>query len=185
MKRVFILFVLLMLIVPFVCLAEEIKTEMVVNMVFTMRSQGIVCDGKYTGEVINGVPNGYGVFTATNLKLLQWHYLGEWKNGEMFGKGGCYYDNGRAEVGTYENGSLVEGDVYNHTSRHYKVCHTDTDEDGCYRVIDYRTDGSLVFDGYINSSGDYHRGTVYTKDGEVFFSGEIGKGFDWNLLYVK
>lgn len=165
--------------------AEETLPETVVQMTYIVQMPEVIRKGKYTGEVKNGVPNGYGVFVTANSEGVVWHYLGEWLNGEMSGQGGCYWDNGQSNVGSYEHSDMVCGEL--HTSTSYNVwVDYHLNEHGCYEAIEYRTDGTVLFDGCINADTEnYHKGTVYTKDGKVFFSGEIGEGFDWSLIYVE
>ena len=68
----------------------------------------------------------------------------------------------------------------------YAWINYEPNEHGHYEAKEYRDDGSIRCECCIDSdSGLYHKGTIYTKDGKVFFSGEFGEGFDWNLMYVR
>ena len=52
-----------------------------------------------------------------------------------------------------------------------------------FRILE---DNTVLFEGCVDPvTGRYHIGTVYTQNGKAFFSGEIGEGFDWNLIYVE
>lgn len=61
-------------------------------------------EGQYTGQVLNGVPDGEGTFTAQNAEGVTWTYSGEFKNGQCHGKGEAIWDTGWRECGTYTNG---------------------------------------------------------------------------------
>ena len=57
-------------------------------------------DGRYVGEMINGVPNGQGTFNN------RWggKYLGKWKDGGKYGQGRETFYNGDKYVGEYKDG---------------------------------------------------------------------------------
>ena len=65
--------------------------------------------GKYTGNIKNGKPDGYGVFVTTNPNGFSWHYIGDWQDGLMHGEGAIYWEDGSLEIGSYENGHFVFG----------------------------------------------------------------------------
>ena len=66
----------------------------------------VTCDGKYTGEMLDGVPSGTGRFDSQNDRGDTWYYEGQFKNGRFDGQGGCYWSDGYSEVGTYVDGSF-------------------------------------------------------------------------------
>ena len=183
MKRFFVLF-LAMLAIMSASFAESANTETVAQMTCIIKLPDVIREGKYTGEVQNGVPHGYGVFVTVNSEGIEWHYLGQWDNGAMSGQGGQYWNSGTCNVGTFMNGDMVFGEIHQTPSQSAWIDYR-PDEDGNCRIIEYRSDGSVLFDGYADAvTGNYKKGTVYTKDGKVFFSGEIGEGFNWNLVYI-
>ena len=62
----------------------------------TLQQYELVVDGesrigKYTGNIENGIPEGYGIFVTTNPSGYSWHYIGYWKAGLMHGEGGKTY----------------------------------------------------------------------------------------------
>ena len=88
--------------------------------------QGTLCDANYTvhfpdvdragsfeGDVIDGVPEGTGVFTATNDAGERYTYTGDWQNGTFEGLGTCTYENPdvKVEDGHFSNG-LYTPDMY-------------------------------------------------------------------------
>ena len=55
---------------------------------------------KYTGEVENGVPNGFGIMIFLNGNK----YIGGWKDGRWSGQGTFTTSNGSKYVGELKNG---------------------------------------------------------------------------------
>lgn len=66
----------------------------------------VTCEGSYSGEVVDGVPNGYGRFDSQNDSGDTWYYEGYFKNGRFDGQGGVYWSDGYSEVGTYIDGAF-------------------------------------------------------------------------------
>lgn len=64
-------------------------------------------NGKYSGDMENGVPNGIGKFTSTNEEGTSWTYEGEFKNGHFEGEGKTTWKSGQMEIGTYKNDIIV------------------------------------------------------------------------------
>ncbi len=110
MKKLLSLLLVLML-VSSCAYAEEDNREFAVKMEYTVYMIEVDRTGLYTGELENGIPNGYGIFTAVNNEGEPWHYIGEWQNGAMQGEGGCYWDNGQAIIGSYEDSEFAGGTV--------------------------------------------------------------------------
>ena len=65
--------------------------------------------GTYTGEVVDGIPNGTGRFDTQNKEGTSWYYDGEFVNGVFQGQGTCVFDAEKElrETGTYENGAFT------------------------------------------------------------------------------
>lgn len=183
MKKLVVLLICFVLSFSTAAIAES-SPETVAEMTYIVKMPDVIREGKYTGQIVNGVPHGYGVFVTKNSEGIQWHYLGEWENGLMAGNGGCYWDAGQSQVGTYENNEMVCGTVYTSTSS-YSWFDTRNTQHGGYHTKVFRADGSIIFDGWIDPvTRKYLGGTVYKKNGDVFFSGDFGEGFDWDLIYV-
>ena len=67
--------------------------------------------GTYTGEVIDGIPNGTGRFDAQNDEGDPWYYEGEFVNGTFQGQGSAIWDSDQEiinEKGTYEDGAMPD-----------------------------------------------------------------------------
>lgn len=183
MKKLFIVFALLV-IVAFPASAEEETKDVVARISYTVEFTDVARTGEYTGETTNGVPDGFGVFVATNDNGIQYHYIGEWKDGAMFGQGGTYWDSGTMHIGTYDKNNMIAGYLMN-VGDFYEFVDSSPNDHGDYNVIYYRKDGSIFYEGCISMNADYHIGTFYTSDGKVFFSGEMGEGFDKSLVYIN
>ena len=83
--------------------------ESVTQMNYELELDGESRIGKYTGDIKNGRPNGYGIFATTNPSGYSWHYIGNWQDGLMHGEGATYWEDGSLEIGSYENGHFVFG----------------------------------------------------------------------------
>jgi hypothetical protein len=92
---------------------SENEINYVENMSFTLQMPYGDRTGIYTGEVVNGIPNGQGAFISKNPEGIMWTYTGELKDGQFNGNGIVEWESGDKREGTYQNGSLVEGKIYN------------------------------------------------------------------------
>lgn len=62
-------------------------------------------EGEYTGQLLNGAPDGEGTFVAQNESGTTWRYSGQFKNGLFDGKGSSTWDGTDwEETGTYSEG---------------------------------------------------------------------------------
>ncbi len=64
-------------------------------------------EGFYTGDMVDGVPNGQGKFVSKNAEGKQWTYEGEFKNGHFDGRGKTTWSGGQEEIGLYKDDVLV------------------------------------------------------------------------------
>ena len=62
-------------------------------------------DGLYTGEMMDGLPNGQGTFSALNEAGATWTYTGGFQNGKFDGYGKTVWP----EIGQSEEGTYVDG----------------------------------------------------------------------------
>jgi len=68
--------------------------------------------GKYSGDTIEGVPNGIGRFDSQNSAGEKWWYVGEWVDGVFDGEGYCEWESGSKNTGIYKNYELNgEGEI--------------------------------------------------------------------------
>lgn len=184
MKRILALILVLVCLFS-VATAEKTAAELVSKMEIVVDLSYVIRKGTYSGEMMDGVPHGFGVFETTNSDGVNWHYIGQWENGKMSGEGGQYWDDGRTEVGVFSENSLFCGTIRN-ANDEYAWVNYELNDHGHYEAKEYRKDGSLRCECCIDAdTGKYHKGTIYTSDGKVFFSGEFGEGFNWNQLYIQ
>lgn len=68
----------------------------------------ITREGMYTGEVIDGIPNGEGTFSAINDTGNSWVYTGSFVDGKFHGHGKTVWDDSAyVEEGTYTEGRFT------------------------------------------------------------------------------
>ncbi len=60
--------------------------------------------GTYTGQLVDGVPNGKGKFESINAQNVKWTYEGNFENGTFNGQGKTTWEDGTVEAGKYKNG---------------------------------------------------------------------------------
>ena len=107
--------------------------------------------GKYTGEILNGLPQGFGKFESQNSEGTGWVYQGEWANGQFHGEGSLYWpSNGQKYEGTYSDSDLIKGKCYIRNTLTYEGDFT-----------------SYTFDG---------KGTFYNHKGEAVYTGPFKAG---------
>lgn len=174
MKKI-IAFILAVMFLFSFAIGEENQTETVLKMKHVVKTSNRVFSGEYTGETLNGLPHGYGVFNFFDTKkAYPAHYLGEWNNGEMCGQGGLYCDDGESQVGTFEHNSMVRGEIRSTHSEWRYIDYT-PNEHGCYDIIDTLGNGKS-FHGCMNpKTGLYHQGTLFTPSGNVEIDTDTGK----------
>lgn len=96
------IFMLLSIVIMFSgCSVNKVKTVTDKEITLSMEVGERV--GTYTGELLNGIPNGVGKFEAVNPAGVKWYYEGDFVNGEFTGQGVTIWDNGQIQRGTYEN----------------------------------------------------------------------------------
>ncbi len=129
---------------PTIAIETVNEKEMTLQFAFGERT------GVYTGEVLNGLPNGQGSFTSVNDYGVGWTYTGAWENGHFSGEGKSDFNDGWINEGFYQNDYLSTGKQY-YNQR-------------------------LVYDGeWLN--GEYNgQGTLYDYTGNLIFSGAFTNG---------
>lgn len=114
-KMVFVLMLSLIVFSLAACGSTEPKVEDVENMNYTLKlsiwdnsglsTTEIERTGTYTGQVIDGIPNGTGRFDTKNDEGTAWYYEGDFSDGVFHGQGTSIWEDGSVnEVGTYKNG---------------------------------------------------------------------------------
>lgn len=66
-------------------------------------------EGTYTGDMVDGVPEGYGIFTTKSSEGVTWTYTGDFKSGRFHGQGAAVWgnENSYEEAGTYTDGQYT------------------------------------------------------------------------------
>ena len=64
--------------------------ENVSHWEYTLTIRDLSLPGYYTGEIVDGEPDGYGIFETLSPNGPACHYVGQWRNGIMHGRGAIY-----------------------------------------------------------------------------------------------
>lgn len=121
-------------------------------------------DGTYTGQILNGLPDGVGTYMYHSGKI----YQGSFSEGKYNGKGVCRYTDGSCYDGMWFEGTMNgEGTWYNADGSHVM---------GMF--VDGKIDGVCT---YVCANGDEYEGTL--KDGKwhgkgkfVWVNGDVYEG---------
>ena len=84
-------------------------------------------DGRYIGEVVNGLAEGKGIWYGTKEPFIGDRYEGDWRNNKKEGKGIYYYNNGDRYEGDFRN-DIIDGKgifYYNNGDREMGDWHND------------------------------------------------------------
>ena len=138
-------------------------------------------DRKYTGEVINGVPNGSGTLTWVNTNCV---YEGEFLNGVYHGEGKfSWLNSGDTLQGTFENGAPTYGKYTYANTMSYTgefnsswVFHGE----GTFDWNQYNPDGRVKAYGWL-LEGEFRNGTPDGCHAKITFirSNPLGEGVHW------
>lgn len=77
------------------------SSEITLDLAFGERT------GTYSGDLVDGIPNGEGEFTTKNDAGEEWTYEGSFKNGHFEGEGKTTWKSGQIEIGTYKDDIIV------------------------------------------------------------------------------
>ncbi len=108
--------------------------------------------GEYTGETLDGLPQGKGVFTFWNDEGADYIYTGQWNAGRFEGEGEIEFTtSGGRMSGTFKEDRLNgQGQTY-------------------------YSNGELIFDGEYEN-GVMKSGALYDNSGAPYFEGEFRDG---------
>ncbi len=125
----------------------ESVTDMTLTLPFAFGER----TGLYTGDMVNGLPEGNGTFTTENSDSVAWTYTGQWVNGHFNGNGTTEWADGFTEGGEYNN-DYLNGEGW----------------ESWYGAIQYEG-------GYLDS--EYNgQGTYYNQHNEIVYSGSFQNG---------
>ena len=97
---------------PTANVGNDTNLTRVENEEITLMISGNERTGTYSGEVLDGVPHGEGVFTTYNAQGVRWTYTGRFVDGLFHGNGMTEWETGRREEGYYQYGYLFSGRIY-------------------------------------------------------------------------
>lgn len=127
-------------------------------------------DRKYTGYLVDGVPNGQGTLTWVNTNCV---YEGEFRNGVYHGEGAFYWHNhGDSLVGTFESGNPVSGKyTYKNTMSYTGEFNTNWQfhGQGSFDWNTYNADGSVKAYGWLYE-GEFRNGSPAGCVGRITFT---------------
>ena len=119
-----------------------------INMTRENKMEILDNNGKYVGDVINGIKEGYGVFKFKNGDI----YEGYYKNNEKDGKGILKYHDGDIYDGYFKNGKREGKGIYtfnNGDKYEGKYKNDNREEEGTYHF----KSGKKVNCTYLNGKG--------------------------------
>jgi len=107
------------------------------------------CSGTYTGEVKDGLPDGYGTFMSADSDGDTWTYEGNWAAGHLSGQGKTTWDYGYTETGEYQNDCLNgQGQDYWMDVMRYSGSYTNGNQNGTGTL--YNCHSEEIFTGSLN-----------------------------------
>ncbi|MDL2214464.1 hypothetical protein LJB76_02755 [Clostridia bacterium OttesenSCG-928-O13] len=108
-------------------------------------------EGVYTGEVLNGLPQGQGSFTTQSPEGEAWRYTGEWEAGHLEGEGEMSWgETGHSYVGAFSD-DLCSGPGQQYFS------------------------GALLYDGVFEDDA-ITSGKMYDDSGALYYEGAFRDG---------
>ncbi len=130
-------------------LHEVLPSTNVSKMPYTITFSGLGNrNGYYTGETLNGIPHGYGIFVSKNSEGIEWHYIGEWQLGKMQGNGSTYWDSNKHENGIYKDNDMVSGRITYEMSEKIVDWYNQFDDEG-HQYFEF-VSGDIIVKGYAN-----------------------------------
>jgi len=136
-------------------------------------------DGKYVGEIENGVPNGHGILTYSGGDK----YVGEFKDGEKHGRGTLIVPNVTKYFGGWKDGRTHGQGIQIFPNGIKYVGEFKDGRD--WNVTEYNKNGNISGQ-HVNGRGSYggedfvednHKGETLFRWGNPSGSGFIWKGF--------
>ena len=144
MKKAFFCIIVMLLLFS-IALSESVTQQL-----YELNIDGESRIGKYTGNLKDGVPDGYGIFVTTNPNGFSWHYIGNWKAGLMHGEGATYWEDGSLEIGEYENGIFIFG-YYNYDGADLELYSIDPADNSSTKDLQASIEDAIQYIGNKNS----------------------------------
>ncbi len=128
---------------------DEDDIEIVENYICSVHFEQGSRMGEYSGEMIDGIPDGQGFFSYYLEDGRHATYHGKFEDGEIMGIGTMTYEDGSKYVGEFYSGVL-----------------------NGYGIV-YNSDGYIVKKGNFISGRLNGEGTIYDNFGEEIYSGRF------------
>jgi hypothetical protein len=174
-------------------LSDDPAVETVENMPYTMNAVFGERSGTYTGEVLNGIPYGQGIFSSVNSEGIAWIYEGSFVNGHFEGYGKTTWDDGLVNEGTYRadllNGFgkayrdgilLYEGEFINGVSVDDLIPIVSSETD--FPLLDSSPSPEIVEELYLDFFSDEERQIRYT---ELYQSYNYAELLEYLYTYIE
>lgn len=137
--------------------------------------------GKYEGYFKDGLYNGHGTITWTNVKNgYGYKYEGNWVNGNQHGQGTMWYKGGDVYSGTWKNGERTGEGTYTWASGGWYRKFQGTFKNG--KLVTgtlYFNDGTKYV-GNFDKKENPSRGYVYDQNGQPFVLIGGNDGISWS-----
>ena len=142
--------------------------EIIINLISTLENQQkekakeiIYDDGKYIGQIVNGIKEGKGIFYYNDGDK----YEGEWKNDTKEGKGVYYFKKGDKYEGDWKNDNMEGKGVYYYISGNRY--------EGDWKNDKHEGNGIFYYYNGDREMGDYFNGSPIGKHITLTRVGEI------------
>ena len=142
--------------------------EIIINLISTLENQQkekakeiIYGDGKYIGQIVNGIKEGKGIFYYNDGDK----YEGEWKNDTKEGKGVYYFKKGDKYEGDWKNDNMEGKGVYYYSSGNRY--------EGDWKNDKHEGNGIFYYYNGDREMGDYFNGSPIGKHITLTRVGEI------------
>lgn len=130
------------------------KGQSVKNETMTLSLASGQETGTYTGQLVQGLPQGEGVFTVAATKnKIAWTYDGNWEKGHFQGAGETTWEDGFVQEGNYQD-DLLNG-----------------------QGKEYLDENQLVYEGNYTEGKYDGQGTLYNYYGDVIYQGPFAMGY--------
>ena len=154
------------------CSKEVTDEELSLNL--SLNEQDTAYTGKYTGTLVDNIPNGKGKFTVQGESDDDtWYYEGDFTDGHFSGEGKRVFDKKNIrQDGTYANDKLNGyGKRFVDDVLVYEGEFKDDKRNGNGKAYDL--DGSILYEGEFKDNKRNGNGKLYAEDGSILYEGEF------------
>ena len=159
-----------------VCLVASGCSRTVSDYPLTINNNDIQIEGKFTGTLVNDVPEGEGTFTSDDTDSV-FSYTGLWENGKFTGEGYLKDDNYTVHFSDLDRTGKYDGQVMNGIPSGEGTFTAENDDHITYTYIGQWADGTWNGQGVQKFESDQY----YVRTGN-FTNGEFNPS---KLEYIK